>query len=334
MVAQRNFLASVAKVYDSTLTRPEWFDENGKTQIVRTATEEQYKWPFGRPGPSPKPVLQPVREFGRGFPYMQKDYPIMVMNLKCSDYEYLFTRSPVYPETFCYIISDETAELLKSFNLGRTKLIWLGPPKDLDPSVYRGAWTLWTEERFPTLIISRFANDPNDPSLQNKIGIKTFNYRPDNLEISGGAFAGMAWDPDSKIEKWSLPCRKPETDIDLWMDPFWREGLFMSKRLVDALEAANLLEGTHDGWRMVSCREPLEQEVEQDQLQPWMRAITDEEWSAMDSQTFRDLGARARKEHKENPPPPPDPFEGMTEEAIDRAKKRQQKLFKKLGIKT
>ena len=123
-------------------------------------------------------------------------------------------------------------------------------------------------------------------------------------------------------------------DIDLWMDPFWREGLFMSKRLVDALEAANLLEGTHDGWRMVSCREPLEQEVEQDQLQPWMRAITDEEWSAMDSQTFRDLGARARKEHKENPPPPPDPFEGMTEEAIDRAKKRQQKLFKKLGIKT
>lgn len=302
------------------LTTPE-----GKTRKIRTATEYSYKSPFGGWGPKPVPPFKPSgRALGWGLE--KESVPTMLVDFKHEDYDFLFDRSPMYPEPYCYIISDETADLLRTFNLGRSQLTWLPPPSDVDPAVYRGAWTLWPVERYPTIIISKKAYNCGDPSLN---GLTTFTYNPAMLTISGGHYFSLS---RKKKSGWSPPCRQPDTSVDLWLDPLWPFSLFMSKRLVDALAKNNLLQGSEDGWRVVPCREPLPEELAEDQAQPWIRKISDKEWETMSEEDFIQIGWKAWNDYRENRRPPPDPFEGKTEAEIEVIKKRRERLYEKYGV--
>jgi hypothetical protein len=124
--------------------------------------------------------------------------------------------------------------------------------------------------------------------------MSAFTYDPARIEVTDIAYSSP-WHKRDTLT-YLLPCRQPDTDVDLWVDPLWPQSLFLSNRLVEALDAEGLLMGTKDGWRTRPCRAPLPEEIAEDQVQPWLRAITDQEWETMDEETFRLLGRQAGSE--------------------------------------
>lgn len=257
---------------------------------MRITNEEGVRFPYGRPGPAPPPPPFSFSATNRGWP-KPPTWPNLLHNLRHDEAGLIFARSPVYGSVRGYILSDETAAVLQRFNLGRSDLVWLEPSPDADPTIFRGAWTLWPAERYPTVLTPRLMYEEEPPHLQK---MSAFTYDPGRIEVTSIAY-GAPWH-SRDTRRYLLPCRQPDTGVDLWVDPLWPQSLFLSNRLVDALDAEGLLMGTKDGWRTSPCRSPLPEEIAEDQAQPWIRAITDHEWETIDEETFRLLGRQAGSE--------------------------------------
>jgi hypothetical protein len=233
----------------------------------------------------------------RGFVRILDFFPTIlsarIARLTHNDATCLFSEKPVFHlHSGACAVSDSTAVVLKRFNLGRSDLVWLDPPPEADPNIFRGAWTLWPAERYPTVYTPRFMHGEQPPYPHKA---SAFVYDRAGLKVTGIAYSAP-WH-DRNTLSYPLPCRQPDTDVDLWVDPLWPQSLFLSNRLVEALEAEGLLMGTKDGWRTCPCRAPLPEDIVEDQVQPWVRTITDQEWETMSEDAFRDLGERALSEH-------------------------------------
>lgn len=151
-------------------------------------------------------------------------------------------RWPVRSNGVVIALSNEVADVLATANLGRSTL------RTVPSFDFKGD------------------REPNDvcllePMEQNRTIVATREdefCKLDSLGV-GSHPASKPWD-FSGFESLTLPCRRVDTDLDLWVDPAWRGSLFLSRKLIRILESA----GMEQYWHTTRCRVATDAEIDED----------------------------------------------------------------------
>lgn len=205
-------------------------------------------------------------------------------------YDRSFSQTPVHPFGLgIYVLHDRAVDIFEDHKMGRNMFLSLDTPHKIvqgpqGPIVCRGVTAIKVKERWPTLVPTHEAFHL-DPKPEYPI----FDFEKYDTSIRDRAkFSNLQLFGYDQL-KWQLPCFNEAPDVDLWVDPFWSDSVFMSARLVEALDREGLLQGEAYGWNVRPCRSASPIEREHDLIPQKVRAVEPKVVSNMTLPEFRNL---------------------------------------------
>lgn len=239
---------------------------------------------------SENPINQFYRERGFDVEETGGHDPNTINVLSQRAYDQAFSKSPLFPRGFgVYVIDDRAVDIFKSHNMGANSFLTIDPLYKViegpqGPVVSRSVTAIKVKERWPTLVPTQEAFH-----LEPKSEYSIFTFDKISTNVMENGIINSAQMFYYKEGNWLLPCFDNPPDVDIWVDPFWPESLFMSARLVEALDKEGLLQGKEYGWNVRPCRAASSVELEHDLIPERVRAIPPAELSKMSLPDFRKL---------------------------------------------